>query len=290
MSKWDRLFKTFGIDFLRSPMFFHIDPADRDALLGYAYERERDKELLALPGCVGKEVSKHRKKKKMAKGRFLNKTPTVDERDRKDYFAPSVKLFQSHCCKVAQRYGLHEGMVRQESVTDIEYDEEIAFCNEEDDNFVGEAAIPDRKVFRIMTDKGVRFAHVVILAIGPGNTPSIPTVAGLPTAYPHEGFAHAMHLKQIPPSYVATKIKASLPTTMLVVGGGLTSVQIADLAIKRGVRKVHLLMRGPVKVKYFDMDLEWVAKFRNYKQAEFWTADDDEGLQPLLHSIFALHS
>jgi cation diffusion facilitator CzcD-associated flavoprotein CzcO len=66
-------------------------------------------------------------------------------------------------------------------------------------------------------------------------------------------------------------------TNMLIVGGGLTSIQLADLAIKRGVSKVWLLMRGNVKVKYFDVDLDWVGKFRNFKQAEFWTADTDEG-------------
>jgi hypothetical protein len=36
-------------------------------------------------------------------------------------------------------------------------------------------------------------------------------------------------------------------------------------------------MRGGVKVKYFDMDLDWVGKFRNYNQATFWSADTDEG-------------
>ena len=35
LTKWNRLFKKFGIQHLRSPMFFHVDPADRDALLGY---------------------------------------------------------------------------------------------------------------------------------------------------------------------------------------------------------------------------------------------------------------
>ena len=71
-------------------------------------------------------------------------------------------------------------------------------------------------------------------------------------------------------------VMAVLTMAMLIVGGGLTSVQIADLAIKRGVSKVHLLMRGPLKVKYFDMDLDWVGKFRNFNQAAFWSADTDE--------------
>jgi hypothetical protein len=279
MSRWDRLFGTFGIDFLRSPMFFHVDPADRDALLGYTYEEEREKEILSLSGCVGKEVSKHKKKKRMnKKGVFLNNTPVVDERDRKDYFAPSTKLFRSHCQEVARRYGLSDGMIRQENVIDIEYDETRSFCDTEIEDATEDLQSSNQNIFRVSTEETTYFARVVILAVGAGNTPSIPAVLGLPSADPHEGFSHAMRLQRIPPPIVEAKIQAGVPTEMLVVGGGLTSVQIADLALKRGVSKVHLLMRGPVKVKYFDIDLEWVAKFRNYKQAEFWTADDDEGM------------
>jgi hypothetical protein len=37
MGRWNRLFKTFGITHLRSPMFWHVDPNDRDSLLSKAY-------------------------------------------------------------------------------------------------------------------------------------------------------------------------------------------------------------------------------------------------------------
>lgn len=49
---------------MRSPMFFHVDPGDRDGMLAYAGETGREKELWELHGCVGKELSKHKKKKK----------------------------------------------------------------------------------------------------------------------------------------------------------------------------------------------------------------------------------
>jgi thioredoxin reductase len=279
MAKWNRLFKTFGIDYLRSPMFFQIDPADRDALLAYAYEQEREKELQALPGCAGKEVSKHKKKKRInSKGRFLGRTPDIDERDRKDYFTPSTSLFASHCSEVIQRYRLGRDMLRQERVTNIEYDT-IASFQYADANSVISDDVSDEEtqVFRVTTDENVRFARVVILAVGPGNGPCIPPIAGLPTPAPHEGYTHAMQIKQFPPPYVKAKIDSRRQTTMLIVGGGLTSIQLADLALKRGVSKVWLLIRGDLKVKYFDVDLDWVGKFRNYKQAEFWTADTDEG-------------
>ncbi|KZM24469.1 uncharacterized protein EKO05_0002007 [Ascochyta rabiei] len=278
MSKWNRLFKTFGINYLRSPMFFQIDPADRDALLGYAYEKGLEKELQALPGCAGKEISKHRKKKKLnSRGRFPGSGPDVDERDRKDYFTPSTNLFTSHCEEVIRRYGLGPEMLRQERVMDISYDEASGFGDIEQGSVISDdASSEDKKIFQVKTDQGVRYANIVILAVGPGNAPSIPTVPDLPTPSPHEGYTHAMQVKQFPPPHVAAKIKARRSTNMLIVGGGLTSVQLADLAIKRGVSKVHMLMRGPLKVKYFDVDLDWVGKFRNFNQAAFWSADTDE--------------
>ncbi|KAG9188343.1 hypothetical protein G6011_02266 [Alternaria panax] len=278
MSKWKRLFKTFQIGYLRSPMFFHVDPADRDALLGYTYEKEREKDIQPLPGVAGKEVSKHRKKKNLkSQGRFLGRTPDVDERDRKDYFVPRTDLFDAHCEEVVKRYRLGQDLLRKESVVNIEYDELSKFDKTELRSVISADAMADeRKVFRVKTDQGVRFAHIVVLAVGPGNAPSIPLVPGLPTQPLHEGFAHAMQIKQFPPSHVMAKINARKLTSMLIVGGGLTSIQLADLAIKRGVNKVCMLMRGPLKVKHFDVDLEWVGKFRNFKQAEFWTADTDE--------------
>jgi hypothetical protein len=288
MTKWKRLFKTFHIDHLRSPMFFHIDPADRDALLGYTYEQDREQDLQALPGCAGKELSKHKKKKKLnSKGRFLGRTPDVDERDRKDYYVPSTSLFDAHCAEVVRRYGLGREMLRQERVVDIAYAELDTFGDAEHDSVISDDSLDDdRKIFRVKTDEGVHFAHVVILAVGPGNAPSIPPVPGLPVDTPHEGFAHAMQLRHFPPPCVAAKINARHSTNILVVGGGLTSIQLADLALKRGVSKVWLLMRGALKVKYFDVDLHWVGKFRNFKQAEFWTADTDQGMFYALHCSY----
>ena len=67
MANWNRLFKLFNITHLRSPMLFHVDPRDRDGLLGYAYEQQRDSELKEIQNCVGKEVSKHKRKQRVDK-------------------------------------------------------------------------------------------------------------------------------------------------------------------------------------------------------------------------------
>lgn len=65
MARWNRLFNTFNISHLRSPMFFHIDPAERDGLLSYAHMNGRGNELTEICGCVGKELSKHQRKRRV---------------------------------------------------------------------------------------------------------------------------------------------------------------------------------------------------------------------------------
>lgn len=92
-----------------------------------------------------------------------------------------------------------------------------------------------------------------------------------------------MQIREFPGYVVQDRIAARKTTNILMVGGGLTSAQLSDLAIRRGVTKVWHLMRGPCKVKLFDVDLSWMGKFRNVEQAYFWGADSDaERLQHIL--------
>ncbi|KAI1168396.1 FAD binding domain-containing protein [Nemania serpens] len=259
MQRWQSLFKTFDISHLRSPMFFHVDPAERDALLSYAYENGRDDELRELQGCVGKELSKYQRKKREKLGRQPKNIPTIDERDRKDYYVPSTPLFFSHCDCVVDRYQLSSDILSQEQVEDIRYDYVREFSDEQ-------------KIFSVKTDKRCHYGKIVVLAIG-GNSPQLPCSL---TVEETEGATHAMNIKTFPPTYVQKKMATKARTHVLVVGGGLTSAQIADLAIRKGASKVWLIMRGPLKVKYFDIGLEWVGKFRNIEQAQFWNSESAE--------------
>lgn len=203
----------------------------------------------------------------------------INERDRTDYNTPSTPLFRAHCDCVLDRYKLDKHLVAQESVEDITY---------------GYPALHPQadKLFTVSTSKGQHFAKIVVLAVGPGNKACIP---GLQPTDRIEGACHTMQITTLPSLNVKAKIASRIPTNVLIVGGGLTSAQIADSAISAGVSKVWLIMRGPLKgeiclgnrqttrltcdlVKHFDMDLEWVGKFRNQKQAAFWSADSDEGI------------
>ncbi|KAI1497478.1 FAD binding domain-containing protein [Biscogniauxia marginata] len=259
MTRWKCLFKTFDISYLRSPMFFHIDPAERDGLLAYTYRNERSGELKEIRGCVGKELSKHQRKKRERSGRKPKAEPTVDERDRNDYFVPSTPLFFSHCNCLTDRYNLSSNVISHENVKDIRYGYIEDFSETE-------------KVFTIKTDSKCHYARTVVLAVG-GNPPYIP---GLKPSEELEGATHAMQIKEFPSSSIRQKIATRNSTNVLIVGGGLTSAQLADLAIRKGVSKAWLIMRGPLKVKPFDIGLEWVGKFRNFEQAAFWSSDTDE--------------
>jgi len=68
MSSWNEKFEDLGITHLRSPMFFHPDPRDRDGMLEFAVREGRQAELKEISGVVGKELSKHQRKKKLRNG------------------------------------------------------------------------------------------------------------------------------------------------------------------------------------------------------------------------------
>lgn len=150
----------------------------------------------------------------------------VDERDRKDYFNPSSACFSDFCEKCIQRYGLQEHTIRQERVEDIDFD-------------------PYRKLFKVSTTHGQHSARAVVMAVR-GGVPVIPPP--FPSELP-ETASHAMWLEDstVLSSQLQAKIRAQKYTTALVIGAGLTSAQVADCLVRKGVRQVHLVMRGPWK-------------------------------------------
>jgi hypothetical protein len=169
--------------------------------------------------------------------------------------------------------------------------------------------VADEKLFTVRTDKGIRYSRIVVLAVGPGNQPRIPRIPGMVSSSGSEGFpqaCHAMQIRHFPDPVVQRRIAAHRPTNILVVGGGLTSAQLADLAIRKGragsSTTVWHMMRGPLRVKPFDVDLCWMGKFRNVEQSRFWQADSDEerlglmkeargggSVTPIYHRILKQH-
>lgn len=164
----------------------------------------------------------------------------IDERDRKDYFSPSTDLFSDYCSSIIERYGLDEpGQILQREATDLSY------------NYLSDSS--DSKVFTVTTSTGEKFySRSVVLAIGPGG-------AGVSKIYPwkpsteQEGTAaccHSTEIKSFPSPNVQNKIQRRQETNVVVVGGGLSSAQIVDMAVRKGVTKVWFLLRSGMKGMY----------------------------------------
>jgi cation diffusion facilitator CzcD-associated flavoprotein CzcO len=265
LAAWDARFARLQIKDLRSPLFFHPDPRDRDGLLAYAYEQGREAELTEIPNVAGREFSKHELKKQRAQPSFrvqsrkIEHHLRVDGRDRIDYFTPSTQLFHDYCLSVVERYGLRN-MVRKASVTSIDYAEDT------------QTAEYGRGLCTVQTDQGTIHARIVVVATGPTAKPCLPTDHNLQLTATSRH--HASHVfapaSNFPPLETRDKCFA-------IVGGGLTSAQVAtSLLVSGGAAHVDLILRGAYKLKHFDVDLAWVSKTRNQRMAEFWSADTDE--------------
>lgn len=189
----------------------------------------------------------------------------IDDRDRVDYYTPSTAVFHDFCGDVVDRYDLGD-LIMQAKVDNIVYGD------------LG--GLTDAEGFTLTTDKGALFSRIVVLAVGPGYKPSIPFDCNLHLAGGQGSVCHCFDGdvgEHCLPEHVLRKIDSGLRTSVVIVGGGLTSAQIADLVLRRGVTKVWLLLRGKYKLKHFDVDLEWVSKVRNQQMAVFWSAESDQG-------------
>ncbi|PQE16109.1 FAD binding domain-containing protein [Rutstroemia sp. NJR-2017a WRK4] len=264
MSAWNERFEKLRITHLRSPMFFHPDPQDRDALRGYAWREGKEHELKEISGVIGKELSKHQRKQNVKKGsgKRQQETTYLDERDRLDYFRPSTTLFRNFCEDIACRYDIAD-IVEKSEVQKIDY--EPSECGECPGTFI------------LHTSTGKKFARTVVFAAGAALSPTVPSDCPFS---PVGSVCHALVPSSGPnetilPPAILRKISLNKQTNLLIVGGGLTSAQIADHAIKSGVTNVYQTMRGPLKIKDFDMELGWVAKFKNVFLAQFWGLEND---------------
>lgn len=85
------------------------------------------------------------------------------------------------------------------------------------------------------------------MATGPGNKRNYPWKLS-----PQEEIAatHIFDIKTLPSPTVEKKIRNFQDSNVLVVGGGLTSAQISDVLLRRGVSKVWLIMRSDLKSEF----------------------------------------
>lgn len=300
-----RVSADFLLKDLRSPMFFHPAPADIEALLAFSQKQdrcltwhdldgdatlltspknrarltqsnrtgERFPDLIEIPGCVGKEVSKHKKKKnKTRKGSCSKpasepKGPAVNERDRRDYFTPSSSLFRDFIEQdIVKRYGLDNHGHPWKSAHDYFSQQENADNEENITMIKGEVSALDwhdslhvegwdrLQGFSMQLACGTRLgAKAVVCAIGPGATPRVAQLlpeASKPLsrgALRGPGWCHSTAIGSNGEAFPPPSILKKTSSTLVVIGGGLTSAQICDVAIRSGIDNVVLILRGYMK-------------------------------------------
>ncbi|CAK7903393.1 hypothetical protein CAAN1_32S00518 [[Candida] anglica] len=287
LGQWDRQFAACKIPYLRSPMFFHPDPANVDGMVSYAHlqKREGPKDLMEIVNVVGKEYSKHQQKKQRQKTKRSRQTPIpngsatshdiggltdVNMRDWKDYYRPSTPFFRDFCQDIVDRYNLHD-VVKKDSVVSVEY----CLLNIIETNESG-------KGFVVKTASGqVYCCKSCIVSSGHSGEINYPIENLNVNPTNLEGSCHTTHIfsgevSQHPHPRVVSKVARGKPTKLVVIGGGLTSAQLVEVALQSGVEKCYLMLRGPLRIKHFDFHLEWVTKYKNVKKSSFYMLDTDE--------------
>lgn len=140
-----------------------------------------------------------------------------------------------------------------------------------------------------MTDDARIEAKAVASAVEPTEKPSSPAAVAKaateaigptyesppsrPSLLHGPGWCHSAVLAHAGIAFPPAGVKCTStfePKTLVVVGGGLTSAQICDTSMHKGFSKVKLLLRGHMKVKPFDITLDWMGRYSSLRKMEFW--------------------
>jgi hypothetical protein len=266
MAKWDKSFRAYDIEYLRSPLFFHIDPAHPEALRAYAQKYNRSSELHDITYIVDNCKNSRRNGKR---GRDFNQV------DREQFYTPGTRLFSDFCTDLIDRYNLYD-MVVQGVCTKVDKTPqgfEVTYSCRED------GCLNTTKIH----------ANAVVCAIGNTNIKRIPGfVNDIKPNYPSSRICHANdfvdclfsddtdhcshndHDAEIIPKTLSAKLLNHEKTSLVVVGGGLTAAQMVDVAVKRGFTDVKLVMRSSMKVRQFDFSLDLMGRNAGRWLANFW--------------------
>ncbi|ANM31729.1 hypothetical protein ABI59_22485 [Acidobacteria bacterium Mor1] len=190
LARWRSSTATTGMTHLRSPAVHHLDlePWSLKRFAGTRRRRRRPKSF----------------------------APPYDR--------PKLTLFNAHCERVVNAYGLSE-LHLQNRVTDC--------------------AIDDHRVGVRLSGGDRLEAANIVLAIGAIEQPAWPDWAPRDDARVSHVFEPGPHAPFEPESTVA------------VVGGGMTAAQVA-LRLSREGHPVHLLSRHPLRLHQFDSDPGWL--------------------------------
>lgn len=220
---WKQNFDRLSISHLRSPVLAHPDLFDPNALLTYAVSHGRQEELLES-GCGD-----------------LKDLHALGQTQVGLWKLPSTKLFIDFCEDLAQSPSLPHTFLGGSKVVDI-----VQHGHKAPTFF--ELILETDNIDSLSLRRRTVTARAVVLAVGPSGYPIVPP-----------SIEKAPRWRYWNQSEVgSTNSQSKLP--ILVVGGGLTAVQVAlkEVTKRQGKQSsVILCSKTPLVEKHFDIGIEW---------------------------------
>ncbi|GFH52606.1 hypothetical protein CTEN210_09082 [Chaetoceros tenuissimus] len=242
MQTWKENFATIGITQLRSLINAHADPYDHRSLEYYAEMMKRDGELITL---------KH-----------------LTQRDKDfngPYQAPSTSVFEDFHELLIDAYGVRNAVQQGfvESIVPIEN-------HYQENEPLFEVIVKDSQ-----GNSQKMWSKRVVSSMGPNFTSKDSLVwdtflKDSPIPVPKEC---VLRTHEIVP-WLQQKQSDGPSKRVLIVGGGITSAQLALSALKSSwCNGVTLLQRSKSLQRQFDVKNEWMGKARGRLLDEFWSLD-----------------
>lgn len=210
LERWRTCTATTGMTHLRSPSVHHLDLHPWSLRRFAGKRKKRRPGLFALP-----------------------------------YERPALGLFNSHCDRVIETFGLDALHIRARATR----------CSVDHEGVE----------LRLSDDRKIAARHLV-LAIGASEQPRWPTWASRPHARVHHIFERDFDGWP------------TAPETVVVVGGGISAGQTALRLLREGHR-VHMISRHPLREHQFDSDPGWLGPKR---LAAFWRETDFDRRQAII--------
>ena len=247
---WKQNFDTIGIPKLRSLMNAHADPYDYRSLEYFAEMSKRGDELVTLA-----DLSQRNKD-------FSG-----------PYQVPSTSVFNDFHDLLIQAYGVQD-LVQKGSVESI--------CPKQSNIDPSEALF--EVVFR--DGEGNRRkvkSKRVVCAMGPNFSNTDRPLWEQEMQSRKKMEYPILHAHEIIPWIRNQRNSTDVvtappkPKKLLIVGGGITSAQLALLAVKSTwFRSVTLIQRSKSLARHFDVENEWMGPLRGKLLDHFWSLDMDQ--------------
>lgn len=257
LTTWNDNFEGLRIPRLRSVMHAHADPFDHRSMEQYAEMYGRSEELITL-----KELFQR------------------DKKFNGPYQVPSTSLFKDFHDTLIKGYGVKDIVQKGyvESITPIKH--------KNDDEPIFEVRIKD--INGNMQDMKTKR---VVCAMGPNFSTRLASwEASLMQSFQDQNLNYShkiLHANEIVPwlkikEKYAKRNANTRTLRLMIVGGGITSVQLALLAEKSPwCKHVSLIQRSKTLPRQFDVENEWMGSGRGKLLEEFWCLDMENRVRRL---------